>query len=938
MPTRLIDLPIQGMDDRDALEIKPDRASLVRNIRTVRDRIQRGPGAIEYAPTPIPSGSTSGFGVKVGWFNAAGVTGAQTITHNLGTTPRALMLFTTRQNAVLPAGGFHQNVRLSMGMTDGTTTRCSTAASFVTTSLLGQSQAWRRWGTDILCTLDNAGTVINRATFTSFNSSTFTINWATVGVSGTSGGQFAIGYIIFGGAGVAASVTEWAATQAAGLQSVAHGLGGTPQLAIHMTTMQDVNGVAAHAVHGYGVMQGSGTDQQWTVGWTNDSGVRPSRAYRQNLSTSAIVTELTGQGSPVDDFRAGFSSWDATNFVMNKTNAPGPGPGSGNPLVATLCLRGLTNVKVGNFVQSSESAPVNQSVTGVGFLPASVMFATAWDDPGTFFAQSGKNNIRMGYGAMDGDFEWTHFVGIDNNSSDNTAGNASHGNRVLADYSTFNDGVIKSNARRFSLDDDGFTIQWLLNQTPPQGHATHYYVAFGVTATVISEAGPARNYFQGHFNPAVSPEQATLLTERSFWVYNTSTSVFDPTAEAYGADPNPRWSVVNTQDIMAWTRLGVNIRQYDGSSFSSLITTGTNHSAKFLLAFNDRIVSGYTNIAGTVNPLQIRWCANGLVNDWSALGSGSLLVAETNNQPLTGGFVLGERAYLTKARETIELIATGTISPVFRLETRVFGTGMLATHSWAAAEFSAFFLGPDDIYEFDGARMKSLGTPIYKTLLPFIDYQTIGDQAQGAILLADSEYWLLIEPYVFIWDFRRERWFWDEYENVKALGIFSVGTILTTDVDQSQFMVAGMQDGRTLRFTPTVQSFDGLLIDSYVVTRDYYAQEFTVTDQRVTVIDSLLKMNSLYAFRFNGTPNTDFEVGMSRDRGVTWTVTTVTANPDGLAIAYFTEPFQVVRFRVRSIGTNSFEVYGPMAYDYHTSGLSLPPEAAETSVTDDQSV
>jgi len=272
--------------------------------------------------------------------------------------------------------------------------------------------------------------------------------------------------------------------------------------------------------------------------------------------------------------------------------------------------------------------------------------------------------------------------------------------------------------------------------------------------------------------------------------------------------------------------------------------------------------------------------------------------------------------------------------PVHRLETRVAGTGMNGTHSWAAAEFAVYFLGPDDVYEFDGGRIRSLGSPIYNTMLPFIDYTTVGDLAQAIIRPADSEYWLLIEPYVFIYDFKRDRWFWDTRENVKAVGVYTVGTILTTDVDQSTFPVAGMQDTRTLRFTPTVLSFDDNDIDSYVETRDYYAQEFIQSGDRTTVIETLEKLNSCFAFRFNGTPDTSFEVATSVDRGVVWVPQTVRTNATGLGVAYMEEPFQQVRFRVRSIGTSQFTIYGPMAYDYHSVGIALPGVVPSPDIDD----
>lgn len=923
MPRRNLKLPIEGMDDRDAMSIDERRSSRVSNVRTFRDRFERAPGSVEFAPTPIPSTSTSGFGVRCGSFMSRPTVGNQTITHNLGATPRALLIFTTRQADALPSGGFSQNYRLSTGMTDGTTTRQVSASSHHVPS--GASKAFRYYSDAILVTTTNTGAVANEADFVSFNSSTFTINWTIA-----AGDSFCVGYAIFGGAGVSASVKEWSLTTGGADVTVAHGLGGTPQLAIHMTNGHNSSGGANGAIHGFGVMAGT---QQWTIAFHQANGVRPSRAHRIGRSESCLIT-LKQNVAYDENFRIAFKSWDATNFTVSKQTNP-----DSAALVATLTLNGITNLAVNGFQMETASPPVNQSIVDPGFQATGVLFGTAWQpDSG-----DGKTNVRCNYGFMDTENQWVAHVGGHHDSATNDSVNGFRGTRVFTDYgfssagfigsSTVDSNFLRTHGRRFSMDPQGFTIEWLKIDDAALNNR-HYYVAFGETTTTITDAGLPRTYFQGHFNPSISDEQAMLFTEKSAWVYNTVTDIYDPTAEAYAGDTIKRWSAVNTQDVVAWTRLGINIRQYDGSSFSNLITSGTNHSAKFLVAFNDRIVSGHTNIAGVIDPVMIRWPVSGDVNNWSGEGSGVLLIAETNNAPLTGGFVLGERCYLTKQRETIELIATGTTLPVFRQETRIFGTGMLGTHSWAAAEFAVYFLGPDDVYEFDGGRVRSLGSPIYNTMLPFIDYTTIGDLAQGIIRPADSEYWLLIEPYIFIYDFKRDRWFWDTRENVKAIGTYTVGTILTTDVDQSTFPVAGMQDTRTLRFTPTVLSFDTNDIDSYFETRDYYAQEFIQAADRTSVIDTLEKLNSCFAFRFNGTPDTTFEVATSVDRGITWVPQFVQTNATGLGIAHMIEPFQQIRFRVRSIGTQAFTVYGPMAFDYQSVGLALPGVVPELNIDD----
>jgi len=142
---------------------------------------------------------------------------------------------------------------------------------------------------------------------------------------------------------------------------------------------------------------------------------------------------------------------------------------------------------------------------------------------------------------------------------------------------------------------------------------------------------------------------------------------------------------------------------------------------------------------------------NGNVNDWSGTGSGALEIIETSQDPLITGFVLGDRAFLAKRRELIELIWTGTLSPVFGTLSRVRGMGVLAPHSVGLAEQVAFWLGPDDIYMFDGSTLTAVGERVYNTITSLIDYNNL-DVIQGAVYTPDSQYHLVVPPYKFVYD------------------------------------------------------------------------------------------------------------------------------------------------------------------------------------------
>ena len=68
------------------------------------------------------------------------------------------------------------------------------------------------------------------------------------------------------------------------------------------------------------------------------------------------------------------------------------------------------------------------------------------------------------------------------------------------------------------------------------------------------------------------------------------------------------------------------------------------------------------------------------------------------------------------------------------------------------------------------------------------------EEVQGVVLKTQSEYWLLIDPDatggVFIYDYQRNRWYVDDYNNIKALGVFEAsGGIIDTDYNQSDIVV-----------------------------------------------------------------------------------------------------------------------------------------------------
>jgi hypothetical protein len=426
-----------------------------------------------------------------------------------------------------------------------------------------------------------------------------------------------------------------------------------------------------------------------------------------------------------------------------------------------------------------------------------------------------------------------------------------------------------------------------------------------------------------------------MLTSKSAFIFSATgpmTGIYNSTAETYTGTDTQRFMIANGADashgsVAVWSQGKDNLRYWDGTTFGALITSGTNHAARIVLSFNNRIVTGRVTIAGIEHGTQIRWSVNGDYSDWAGIGSGTLEIIETSNRLLVAGTVLGGRCYLFRNNEIIELIATGSLSPVFVPEPRIAGVGCFATHSMATGDIYAFWLGPDEVYQWDGAQLKAVGGRTYHTISALVDYQNL-DQIQGAVYVPDSQYWLLVPPYIFVYDYRRDIWYWDDAQAFQAIGRYTIGAGLTLsgDIDSSQFIVIGNSGTQTIRSDPSVNTFLGAPIDAYFETGDKlplgkFGRQYEISYDR---------LNSVYRVWFRGTPGEIVEVGVSVDKGVSYAFTAqpttqvVTVNATGVGIAFFVLPWGTIRLRLRSQAGSVYSIQGALQIEGDEAGMNLP--------------
>ena len=928
-------IPIGGMDDRDAFLIDPQYAANVRNVRSLRERITRSPGGTLLAPAPGTESGNTQNGVAMGTFvQKTTGTGTQQVPHTLGFTPQALIIFggsSTSSTAIQDGYG------ITLGMTDGTLQRAHAAASLAASQITASFDAAHgaRRVSNAIITMPKPGltagdgpTTAANATWVSYNSTSFTINWTINDNVPRTFAWVALGL----SSGLSVKLQEWTYTQTTGTQSVT-GVGFQPQLVWHITSYVDSltggpfsDGNAGGARMMIGAMTPSA---QWASNMDVPTGGDVSATWVETNKSliwgNYAVVSINGPTVLFPIFQANYVSMDADGFTVNKVQ--NHAPLFNDPLVMSLCIAGLPNVALGTLGQPlPTSPPVHASTTGVGFNPQ-FMFNVS---DGTPVNNVLKQGTSYSFGATVGTVQYATALSQRQNAGPVAAqmGNTSETEIQLS--STMAEAKLVGSY--YSFDPDGFTLNYTTQAEMAQPNGV--YLAFNATLTSPgTERGIPRNYpdvFVGA-NPAV--ENFLLLTDKSAFYYapsTPSTGIFLPTAEVYHGIPDLRFSWVNTQGIAAWSQGIDNIRQWDGTTFSNLVTAGTPFPAKYLIAFDDRIIAGYPTIGGIPEPTQIKWSVNGNVNNWTGTGSGALEIIETNQEPITGMFVLGDRAYIGKRHQLIELIATGTLSPVFSTAPRVSGMGILAPYSIGLAEQFAFWLGPDDVYMWDGSTLTAVGERMYHTITQFVDYEQLS-LVQGAVFTRDSQYWLAVPPYIFIYDYRRDIWDWDDSQNFEAIGLYNVtplgGPLLfTADINASDFLVVGDPLCQTTRVDFQATSWLGNPIDSYFETKDYTAEELTRQNTlgsgwRVTLWD----LDSLREVRFQSAPGNIVECAVSLDRGQTWIdIQSVVVNQNGVGVAWFQRPFSQIRFRFRDYGTDAYEIRGQWGHDVETAGYQYP--------------
>jgi hypothetical protein len=376
---------------------------------------------------------------KVGSFtkSTGGAPVTQAVTHSLGVTPKALILWTNGKTNE----SFVVSFNYGFGMTDGTTSYSASAASLDNAN---NSNASRKIAAKALTIVQWGEATVAEADLQSWTTTTFTLNWTTNNAT-----AYVIHYLIIGG-DVSAKVKNWQMANATGNQSIT-GIGFQPDVVIHAHCGYNYLTVGTNstaAALGLGVMDKN--SNQWAAQFLTQDAAGTSDTQRGQQTDAALFSFSNALAVTK---KASYVSMDADGFTINYSTALAANAGQ----VISLALNGL-NVKAGNFNKSTGGAPASQSVTGVGFTPGALFLASFQD----ITRASPVATTRLGIGASDGTTEGSSAV-TDTNGLGYTSVDAIDKTSKVFMKLNNDTKTINAEADISSMGSDGFTLNWTTN-------------------------------------------------------------------------------------------------------------------------------------------------------------------------------------------------------------------------------------------------------------------------------------------------------------------------------------------------------------------------------------------------------------------------------------------------------------------------------------------
>ena len=375
----------------------------------------------------------------------AGSSVPQTVAHGLGLEPKAIIFWMSADSG----GTFFTNQIFAFGMTDGTTSISSSAASHHNQATSNTS---RRMAYKAITITTWSETTLAEADLTSWDTTNFNLDWTTSDAT-----AWRIHYLAIGGDYVSASVVNWQTRTSTGTQAVT-GVGMRPDVVIHAHAGSDFTaslpaggGVSqAGAFFGLGVMDL--TAGQWATGFNSQDAVTPTASKRGQRGSGSAIYMFNTAASDLKN--ATLVSMDSDGFTMNfDANTDGTAA-----QMYSLALRGV-KADAGNFNKSATAGSnISQAVTGIGFKPAAVLLASN-QNVSSAFAQ---NHARFGIGVADGTSVGSTAIADAHAVNPSNAFYVDKTTRAFMKVDNTTQ-TIAAEANFTSADPDGFTLSWTTN-------------------------------------------------------------------------------------------------------------------------------------------------------------------------------------------------------------------------------------------------------------------------------------------------------------------------------------------------------------------------------------------------------------------------------------------------------------------------------------------
>jgi hypothetical protein len=378
----------------------------------------------------------------VGSFAKLTTTGAQTITHTLGQTPKALIFWTAgKTNESLSAGFLY-----GFGASDGTETY---SVGIGTRDNVGVSTTSRRMAAKAITLVQGGEVLVAEADLTSRTASNFALNWVT-----NDSQPVVVHYLAIGGPQVSAKIALWTSSTSTGNRAIT-GIGFRPETVLHFyagaANTAPLPTTSFNALFGMGIMDKNGGQWATQVADWDDNGT--SFTSRGQQTDAAIFMYADGSPGSITK-EASFVSMDNDGFTVNFSAA-----NSSAGLIGSLALAGV-RASAGTFNKVTGGAPISQSVTSPGFRPGAVLFSSY--QMGAQSASVSESTCSYGIGASDGTREGSSAFF----SADNAATTAVDGiDKTSKVFVKMNTPPEDAEADLTSFDPSGFTLNWTMNDS-----------------------------------------------------------------------------------------------------------------------------------------------------------------------------------------------------------------------------------------------------------------------------------------------------------------------------------------------------------------------------------------------------------------------------------------------------------------------------------------